>query len=415
MKYNHKENLFFYFFIIALFLLNSFQVGPFTIRVYATIIMMVVLAVNYLKNRNQSLIAPVSRTEVNIYIAFLIVMSICLFLNGEFSEYDFLKKLLAYHLPCIVAFFAISSIINSYQAIKHTIIVLCAILVFDEIITILQANGNAAAWGIGISLSPLDNISEQADSHEDFRGFSVIPGLFGGVVKNAFYLASLAPLSLTLLNKKKSKINLLIVIALQILSLYAIFITQQRAAFYIYALSLLIFMFISAVKTPVLMIIGIMVGLFASTIIVDYIQTLDLGRLTDSYDTGRSVIYKQAFEFIPEHFMLGGPASFLKIAGLPAHNMFIDGIISAGIIGLILLVIYTFKTLKKVFLSIYRYINKKSSVLTVALSLALLSSTLYGFTHNTSILTGEPVLFILWALLLKSLSIDENGEAYDTI
>lgn len=410
-----KKLWFFYFFIIALFLFNSFQIGPFTIRVYATIIMAILLALGYLKNRNRLNLIPISSSEVNIYIAFLGVMSICLLLNGEFSEYSFLKRLFAYHLPCLVVFFAISSKIDTYDTVRYTIIVLCALLIFDEIITVLQAEGNVAAWGIGITLSPLDNIKERADAHEDFLGFSVIPGLFGGVVKNAFYITSLAPLSLAFLNKKKSTINFVLIIALQALSLYAIFITQQRAAFYIYGLSLLIFLFISAIKKPVIILMGIIVALLISTNFVSYIQTLDVGRLSDSYDTGRNAIYQQAFDFIPEHLFLGGPASFLKIAGLPAHNLFIDGIISAGIIGLILLVLYTYKTLKKVLLSFYDYFYNKCSIVTVAIALALLSSTLYGFSHNTSVLTGEPILFILWALLLKSLYIDKNKMSYDTI
>lgn len=377
--------------------------------------MAILLALGYLKNRNRLNLIPISSSEVNIYIAFLGVMSICLLLNGEFSEYSFLKRLLAYHLPCLVVFFAISSKIDTYDTVRYTIIVLCALLIFDEIITVLQAEGNVSAWGIGITLSPLDNINERADTHEDFLGFSVIPGLFGGVVKNAFYITSLAPLSLAFLNKKKSTINFVLIIALQALSLYAIFITQQRAAFYIYGLSLLIFLFISAIKKPVIILMGIIVALLISTNFVSYIQTLDVGRLSDSYDTGRNAIYKQAFDFIPEHLFLGGPASFLKIAGLPAHNFFIDGIISAGIIGLILLVLYTYKTLKKVLLSFYDYFYNKCSIVTVAIALALLSSTLYGFIHNTSVLTGEPILFILWALLLKSLYIDKNKMSHDTI
>lgn len=409
-----KQLWFFDFFIIALFLLNSFQVGPFTIRVYATILMAISLIIDYSKNSNRPNLVPIKRTEVKIYITFLIVMSICLLLNGEFSEYAFLKKILAYHLPCIIVFFAISLKINTYKAIRHTIIVLFVILIFDEIITVLQANGNSTAWGVGIMLSPLDNINERADTLDGFLGYSVIPGLFGSVVKNAFYLASLAPLSLALLERKDCKINIIFVITFLALSLYAIYITQQRAAFYVFVLSLVLYLSISFVKRPFYIFIFFVVVLLAFPYIDSHFQTINLGRLTDTYDTGRNDIYQHAFEFIPDHILLGGPVSFLRIAGLPAHNLFIDGIISSGIIGLILLIIFTLRTLLKAFQSFYYFYKRKCSMVTFALSLAFLSCTLYGFTHNTSVLTGEPILFILWALLLKSINID-NNQSYDKI
>lgn len=408
-----KQLWLFDIFIIALFLFNSFHVGPFTIRVYATILMAISLIVGYLKNNNRRNLIPIKRTEVEIYIAFLIVMSMCLLINGEFSEYAFLEKILAYHLPCIVAFFAISSKVDTYETIRHTIIVLFVILILDEIITVLQASGNSAAWGVGITLSPLDNINERADSHDGFLGYSVIPGLFGGVVKNAFYLASLSPLSLAFLGNNDHKISVIFVIGSLALSLYAIYVTQQRAAFYIFAISLMLFIFISIVKKPFFIFAFFFVALLTFPYIDSYFQTINLGRLTDTYDTGRNEIYQRAFEFIPDHIFIGGPESFLRIAGLPAHNLFIDGIISSGIIGLVLLIIFTLKTLFKAFQSFYYFLMGKCSIITFALSLAFLSCTLYGFTHNTSVLTGEPILFILWALLLKSIGIEKRS--YDAI
>jgi hypothetical protein len=105
--------------------------------------------------------------------------------NGELFEYEYFRKLLAYHLVCIVSFFAIHYFVNTKNEIKIVLFTLLSFLLINAIFTILQANQNIFAWYIGNLFSPLEEIQENAEGLNGLLGTSIIPGLFGGVLKKA--------------------------------------------------------------------------------------------------------------------------------------------------------------------------------------------------------------------------------------
>ena len=97
--------LIYYAFIISIILLGSVTVGPLSIRVYATVVMMLILIYNKIKQKQDYI--TIDHSFVKIYIIFVIMMGFAQLINGEIFEYQYFKRLLAYHLVCVVTFLSI--------------------------------------------------------------------------------------------------------------------------------------------------------------------------------------------------------------------------------------------------------------------------------------------------------------------
>lgn len=325
----------------------------------------------------------------------------CLLINGELMEYGYFRRLFAYHLPCFVTFFAIFYKVNSKKEIEFVVLFLVIIALFDSIITVMQARGSALAWAIGTILTPLENIEGPASRVDAFLGYSIIPGIFGGVVRNGYFLASFFPLGLLYVDNIRNPFKFFLFVLCTIVIMYAIFITQQRAAFYLSLLSLSIFFCLRLVRKPgMFILIGILL-LFFITSIEGIINGLNLGRLSETHDDAREAIRGDALTFIQDNWLVGAPMKF-QSHSLSAHNLAIDGLIFSGIFGFIALMTFAIKSLIQCARCCIKYLKGQSSLIVLTIALSLLSCILYGFTHNTSVLTGEPVIFILLALFFKA-------------
>jgi len=326
--------------------------------------------------------------------------------NGEITEFDYFRQLLAYHLVCFVAFYAIFLKVNNRDQIFVISVSLLAIIFANSVLTVLQASDNSLAWDIGEKLSPIEEIEDKADDQETIIGISIIPGIFGGVVKNAYYLASLMPLAMFFFGHDKLVVRLFAIIT-SIIGLLAIFVTQQRAAFYIYIFVLMLYFLASSARRPIYLLLSIVVLFFSWSYIEKIFSDFDFGRLLKSDNSNRTHIWEVAYTFIPEHIFLGSPVEFQRKAGLSAHNLFFDSIIFAGIGGFVTLMIFTIKIGLMCARKTIEYMKKSCSQMSFSLAMAMTACTLYGFTHNTSVLTGEVLVFILLSLLLKSIQLDK--------
>lgn len=394
------------FFIIAILVLSNFNIGPFTIRVYATLLMLAYIVFNFRKFRRSSII-PLTNSFIKLYTTFLIIFLFCLIVNGEITEYDYFRRLMAFHLVCFVAFFAIKLKVNSRKHIMMISTLLICILLIDSVLTILQATGNSTSWSLAEMLSPSNTgeIEDKVSSRDTVLGFSIIPGIFGNVVRNAFYLASLSPLTMMFFKNNRIYVRLFAIMTL-ISSLFAIFVTQQRAAFYLLLLVILIYLPVVFMHKPIYLFISFIGLLFLGDNIDLASINFDFGRLTDSDNASRNRIWEYAYSFIPQHLLFGGPVEFQRLAGLSAHNIVFDSLIFSGIGGFIVLMIFNFKVGIICVKIIIDYIRERCSLMTFSLAMAMTTCTLYGFTHNTSVLTGEVIIFILLSLMLKSIQLD---------
>ena len=386
-------------YIVAVVLGGSINIGPVSIRVIATCLMMIYLFILSLRHKPM---LRIDKSYIWLYILFSILMGFALLLNGEFEEFEFIKKILAFNLVAIVSFLAIERIVNTSHQLRILIITLLSIILINNFITILQYNGNPIGWAIGYLFSDIDKSVGKIYGHDSLLGMSVTPGIFGDVVKNALYIAVITPLGLSLI-KKGAKISTILYSLLVITtSLVSAFMTQQRAAFAVVVFVIIIAVFMLLKKHPVLLMSILSLVVLTLLISIDFTREVDLGRIADSDDSNRERLASQAIDFIASHPILGGPVSFLNKTGLPAHNLILDSLIYSGLLGFIVMMVLFIKTTFNSCKNIKRGIRlKENSFLVVFSGIAVLSCMAYGFLHNTSFLSGEVIVFILLAIMLK--------------
>lgn len=389
-------------FILYLICINvggTIYIGPVSIRVIATCLM--ILYLFYVKTKNKKYV-KIDQSYIKLYVLFTVIMGCALLLNGEFSEFEFIKKVLAFNLVAIISFFSIERIINSSRQIYIVIFSLLSLLLFNNIITIMQYNGNPIGWSIGYVFSDIGKWVEKTNEKDTLLGISATPGIFGDVVKNAFYIAIVSPLSFCLVKKKTNFLTIGFVAIMMLSSGIAIYMSQQRIAFGIILLTVIIWISMFLKSRPVIALISSLIICFLSSVIVDLAIETDWGRLTETHDAAREILKSEAIDFINANPLVGGPVSFIKKAGLPAHNLILDSFIYSGIFGFIIMMILLSKTVwisvKTIFIGIK---SKQKAYITVFSSISVLNSMVYGLFHNTSYLTGEVIIFILLALMLK--------------
>lgn len=397
--------LFFFAFLLSIILLGSITVGPLSIRVYATVAMVFFLFYNSTKGRKQ--IISIDHYQLNIYVLFLIWMGIAQLLNGEILEYQFFKKLLAYHLVSIVAFLSIEHYVNTVQDLKNTMLVLIGIMLINNVATILQFVGNDIGWSIGMFFGDNQDNIDFIGTHDTLLGFSRTPGILGNVVNNAFAIAVLTPLSLCLVNDSSNIITKLYAIISFVIASLACFMTQQRAAFYLLLFCFAVYLLVAIKKNAIIFIVlGVLVMLFVDNLNFD---NMDIGRLSNTTDDARSELYKHAYAYISEHPFLGGPMSFQKMAGVTSHNVALDSWIFAGFFGFVTMMILICMTVLSAIKTFLRGLKAKGqNRYMIFCSVAVINAMVYGFTHNTSYLTGNVLILIALALMLKSSKLNMN-------
>ena len=397
--------LFFFAFLLSIILLGSITVGPLSIRVYATVAMVFFLFYNSTKGRKQ--IISIDHYQLNIYVLFLIWMGIAQLLNGEILEYQFFKKLLAYHLVSIVAFLSIEHYVNTVQDLKNTMLVLIGIMLINNVATILQFVGNDIGWSIGMFFGDNQDNIDFIGTHDTLLGFSRTPGILGNVVNNAFAIAVLTPLSLCLVNDSSNIITKLYAILSFVIASLACFMTQQRAAFYLLLFCFAVYLLVAIKKNAIIFIVlGVLVMLFVDNLNFD---NMDIGRLSNTTDDARSELYKHAYAYISEHPFLGGPMSFQKMAGVTSHNVALDSWIFAGFFGFVTMMILICMTVLSAIKTFLRGLKAKGqNRYMIFCSVAVINAMVYGFTHNTSYLTGNVLILIALALMLKSSKLNMN-------
>ena len=400
---------FFLVFLISITLLGSVTVGPFSIRVYSTVMMFAYL----LYSCNSCKYVQIDRSFLKTYVVFLVLMGFSQFLINEIMEYEYFKKLLAYHFVCIVAFWAIERYINNRKELSKAILVLTAVMLFNNVITILQFLGNDIGWSIGMLFGDIQNNMDFADSHDSLLGYSRTPGIFGNVVNNAFAIAVLCPLSLCFFNNGIKTMLKVVVSASMVIALVACFMTQQRAAFGLMLFCVCLCLYVEFRKNVVLFIFTcILVFIFGSDL---NISEIDMGRFADASNDSRNNFYKLAIIFISENPIFGGPIAYQRLTyGYTSHNVILDSWIAAGLFGFAAMMSLFVKTIWTGVKTLYKgVVTYNQDRFMIFCSLAVLNAMFYGLTHNTSYLAGNVINFIVLALMLKIISISRSFTGND--
>ena len=127
-------------------------------------------------------------------------------------------------------------------------------------------------------------------------------------------------------------------------------------------------------------------------------------RFVDHDNSIREYLFSNTLNFISEHPFLGGMSSFVRMNGFPPHNIFLNAFVEAGICGFILSLCIYIKQMKTSF-----KLNNARRVSLIAF--AFIAYMLNSLLHNDSILSGDVVAWILWAMVF-SLSKNKIDEAF---
>lgn len=371
-----------------------------TVRHVAVICMVIYLGTKFVYEKWKY---KIPRIYIKLYILYLFVLAIALILNGDFESYNFLKLLVSLHFVSIITFFAVDYFIDHRNCYLYISITFMLLLLADSFVTYLQYNNDPIGWVIGMYFSDIADSESFFSNHDTALGTSVTPGVFGHVVNNATFLATLIPFGVVIISNKKSNIFIktLTVLCLILLTL-GVFFTQQRVAFFTVILFFLLIIWILVRKNPLkAVLISLLILLPVIVYYIDYIINVDVGRLANSSqgDT-RLKLYSSAISYISENFFLGGPTGFEKITGFSAHNIILDSFINAGLFGFCSAMFLYFYTIIHSLKS-FRIYFKKNDLAGIACHSSLLIVMFLAMFHNVSFLTGDAIIFVVLAMALK--------------
>ena len=404
---------FFYLFLFASLVLGTFTVGPFSIRVYFTVLMTVYLIIVGRKDRYDKCKMPY--TILWLVSIYLLLTALSLTMCGEFDKSDFPKSLLSLYLNCFVTFFAFNHFVKTPKQLTSSIIFLISVVAVDCLVTILQYLGNPV--GIGIALGLINDPEVQADilSGQNFGfdtfGKDLTIGIFNYTFINANYIAIVGLMLLGIWESSKNKIAKTGCLCLFVLFVFASFVTQSRTPFIL----LLLFSFYIAMRGFLNKRAGIFIAavfiLFLIIVIPLVIDSVDFGRLFEANkyeDDPRQKIWGYCIDFIGDHLMWGGPILFEKTYNLAPHNYFLSAFITSGLLGgLVAIFIYFYVLFNS--LSLFM---KKHSMMVCSLAGAVLIYSAGSLFHNASIISGDTMFFIAYSLMLKSKLIEKNCNRY---
>ena len=389
--------LFFLSYIVAVLTCGSVIVGPFSLRVYMTVLMVIFLLVNGNKKRQLS----INKKYITLYLICIFALFLSLFANDGLQEFGFLNRCLAYYLVCIISYLAVDYFVKDQSHLHKIIFIFSFIIVFDSFASILQFQNNPIGWGIGLLFSDAAGIEEYAtfmDSHDSFVGVSKLTGIFGHPVNNGFMLSVLTPALMAGVSENSRIWKKLYFLSVIFLSIITSLLIQQRAAFFLLAIVLVYHLLRNFMNNPSrvfsVVLVFIVILVFAAPYMMDFVGT---SRFTDTDNSSRQSVWQGGFDIFKQNFLFGDIVQYNKKSELSAHNLFISCLAYSGLIGFIPFMFLYFKTV----LDSLRLVFFRDNF-TRVFSYSVLISMGVGLFHNTSYLTGEVIIFIVLALMLKS-------------
>lgn len=379
---------------------GSFSIGQYGIYILLLIFAVIQCELNILKKRRSVL--PLN--NVGIYLVYIIVFWICSMFNGD-GDMGRISLTINY-IICLVMYLMLGQMVNSKNKVNDVINLFIGILLFDCMVTILQFHNIAFGWGIWFFFNDADKV-EQSDLILNLASGSQVlgdgelfcPGLFPTQVYNGYIVASLGVFVLykSQIPKKLLVYKIFHIVMLAVV-VYSLFVIQQRMAFVLF-LFVFVIVYFSRYKA-----LTIIVALSVALFYICYGFNLDenlLGRYSDLHDETRSRLYETGIDYVLNHLMLGGRAGYLNLNNLSVHNVFLNAFLYGGIVGALLIIVIFFKMCGRAGRIIINSIHHDITPAT-AFAYSLLIYNLISLVHNNSLLTGEPIIWILYALMIIS-------------
>ena len=399
--------VFFLIYVVAVLTCGSIKVGPYSLRIYMSLLMLAYLLVF---RRPASEKVYIIRTDyIILFLVCIVMLGISLTINGGLVAFAFWEKCLAYYLLCIIIYFATDRFVKNNTHFDKLAFILSLIVVFDTVVTILQYQNNPIGWGLGAIFSDVEEFAEFLNDHDSFVGVSKLPGIFGHPVNNGFFLSVVCPMMLTGIGNNKSFFRVLYFISVIVLTLIGLLLLQQRAAFFLVVIIVAYHFLRTLIKNPVKFILpAIVIAAIVFFIIPSNTGDIEMGRLASSDNSSRTGVWNWAFAVFLDSPLFGNILRYNQSAEYSAHNVLIDSLVDSGIVGFIPLFILYMKTV----VDSLRIMLKTKNDYARVFSYSVLASMCMGMFHNTSYLTGEVIIFLSLALMFKAQCFSKKTISY---
>lgn len=401
MRFKESSDLsYLLLFVIALICIGgSMSIGNYGVYLPIFLLVSIMFLWNLIKKRKNYL----PTTLISIYAFYVLIFWVCTLFNGD-DDLQRVSLTINYAISIII-YVLLSQQVKTVKSINQIINLLIFILFVNCIITLAQYYNVTASWGIWYLLNDVETIKQSqliekmaTGSQEVGQGYLFCPGIFPTQVYNGYIVSSLGIFTLYKSIRSAKLLPRIYYYMVLAIVVYSLFVIQQRAAFILFIGACSV-VFYSRYKllTILLLISFILVFCFSN-----YEVSEDkIGRFANMEDETRERLYATGIDYILNHMVFGGRKNYVNINNLSVHNIFLNAFLYGGILGAILIIaIYCkmiFSSVKIILKNIYQQITP-----TTAFAYALLIYNLISLTHNNSLLTGDPLIWILYALMLIS-------------
>lgn len=376
---------------------SSIHFGPVTIGIFLAGILLLLILFH-----DKKLILD---TPLKLFAVFVISFGISSLITGQMEAFcnTFLRLYLISFILCRATSIAIE---NNPKAIDTIFYIFLGIGLFDVAVSISQMTFNTQWYQPIYEALQLRHDEEMAEvmafksQYTDVFSYA-ITGIFGNAIKNGWFLAVCSCLSMRYVLKYKK----LVLLVFPMIYIAGVFACQERSAFLGSILALVYCLYKlykdgSFYAKVGVVVISVFVVISGIDYLVAFSERYNLRYTEFGFDdTGRSVILggirdylmsNPIFPNIYDHFASGGRAP---------HNLFVNAFMYGGILSFICILCILIIQFKS-----YYHDIKNNLIANPTLMAIILSAFVFTFNslfHNQSVVTGEYVIWILWAMYLS--------------
>ena len=377
-------------YVLILTIYGSFHVGIIPASTFVSILMLFVCISTF--NRLYS------DNFFKLYILFIVCYLLSALVTGYIAEG--FRRLLGYYFVCYSAYYSTYVLIKKYNSIQVLLYTFLIIGALNTLVTIGQAFGMSYADRI-MDLLYIDKMAwfaELQESELDVWG-NYSPGIFT-VVSNGYNMMTFTILSLSL---QRSTIGLYRILGYfyTLLALYATFLTQERSAFLIafFIVGIGIYKMMIGRSKKYRSVLFCFFVIFIAWLIPYLYDVILLGdnrfsQKIDSQDS-RISIYNNAMNYIFDNPIFGGIDHYFMLKLKAPHNLILNAYIYGGLLGFIALVTLIYKQCKYCIIEALKRVTY-DNIIYIVFGLAYLAYTANGMLHNSSLATGDAMVWLLW-------------------
>ena len=327
----------------------------------------------------------------------------------------FLGRFFGTYLAAIAMYMSTKVVIRNHDGSRWVLSAILIVAVLNALTAIGQFYGNPIATILpqllGIDMS--EEMLEFYENTEDFHG-TYVGGLMG-IVTSGYFLSGACILALY---NKKNTITVFNWLLFAFV-FYALFLVQERSALGAAILGTFLYIMVNLVNNKnaffrlvIIFIIGVVV---ISQFGGGFVNLEEMRYSTMGFtDQGRANLSMNGWSYFIDN-PLGGIDAYHAAGNRDPHTVFVNVFLHGGVIGGLVVLIIVFTQLVKVMRILYQSYRKKShSLLLNIFSTASLCYILNSFFHNSSVASGDLMIFLLWGAVTVLLEMEESANDSST-